>query len=225
MTKDITLGLREVLWILRKRRKLIIGTTLLATIIAGVVSFFLLTPVYQSKVSVVIGKGNMGETGTNYKYDEVMMYQKLMKTYAEIAKLQSVAQETVKNGNLDMTTEQLKSSVKVMPQVDTQIMDIVAESQDPNKAKIIADIYTEEFIKKSSDSMHGGEVKVLDKARASNNPVKPNKKLNMAIGFFLGLMVSIGITLLLEYLDSTIKTDNDVAIVLDMTIMGVIQKY
>lgn len=225
MQEEITLDLREFFWILKKRTKLIISITLLSTIIAGVISFFVLTPVYQSKVSVVIGKGNGGKQGVDYQYQEVMMYQKLVKTYAEIAKLQSVAEDTIKKGNLQMTPAQLKEIIKVTPQADTQILDIVVENEDPNKAKVIADIFTEEFIKKSSSAIPGGEVKVLDEAQVSKKPIKPNKKLNIAIAFFLGLMVSVGLTFLLEYMDNTIKTDEDVEKILDMPVMGIIPEH
>jgi capsular polysaccharide biosynthesis protein len=41
-------------------------------------------------------------------------------------------------------------------------------------------------------------------------PVKPVVPLNTAIGFLLGLMLSTGIVFLLEYLDKTLKTEEDI---------------
>lgn len=52
--------------------------------------------------------------------------------------------------------------------------------------------------------------------------VKPNKALNIAVAFLLGLMASIGLALLLEFLDNTIKTPEDVARHLALPVMGVI---
>lgn len=225
MQEEVTLDLREFFWILKKRVKLIVSITLLSTIIAGVISFFVLSPVYQSKVSVVIGKTGDGKQNENYQYNEVMMYQKLVKTYAEIAKLQSVAEDTIEKANLNITPTQLKDIVKVTPQADTQILDITVEHKNPNKAKVIADIFTEEFIKKSTKAIQGGEVEILDPAQVPEKPIKPNKKLNIAIAFFLGLMVSIGLTFLLEYMDNTIKTDEDVLKSLEIPVIGVIPEH
>ncbi|OPZ73977.1 MAG: hypothetical protein BWY80_00766 [Firmicutes bacterium ADurb.Bin456] len=54
------------------------------------------------------------------------------------------------------------------------------------------------------------------------NQVKPNKKLNLAVAFLLGLMGSVALALLLEFLDNTIKTPEDVARHLDLPVMGII---
>ena len=64
----------------------------------------------------------------------------------------------------------------------------------------------------------------MDRAIVPINPISPNKKLNLAIAFFLGLMISVGIVFLLEYLDSTIKTESDVEKYLDLPVLGVIPK-
>ena len=70
----------------------------------------------------------------------------------------------------------------------------------------------------------GGNIQTMDKALVPQNPVSPNKKLNIAIALFLGLMVSVGIVFLLEYLDNTIKTENDVEKYLHLPILGIIPK-
>lgn len=65
-------------------------------------------------------------------------------------------------------------------------------------------------------------VTIMSEASIPSGPVKPNKKLNMAIAFVLGLMVFSGLAFLLEYLDNTIKTPDDVAAHLDLPVLGVI---
>lgn len=54
------------------------------------------------------------------------------------------------------------------------------------------------------------------------NPVSPNKKLNIAIGFLLGLMVSIGLAFLLEFVDNTFKTKEQVEQILGLPVVGAI---
>ena len=64
----------------------------------------------------------------------------------------------------------------------------------------------------------------MDKAIVPINAISPNKKLNIAIAFFIGLMVSLGIVFLLEYVDNTIKTESDVEKYLGLPVLGVIPK-
>ena len=54
------------------------------------------------------------------------------------------------------------------------------------------------------------------------NPVSPNKKMNIAIAFLLGLMVSLGLVFLLEYLDNTYKNKEQLEKELDIPVLGVI---
>ncbi len=48
---------------------------------------------------------------------------------------------------------------------------------------------------------------VLSEPFVTTNPISPNKKLNVAIAFVLGLMVSVGIVFLREYLQNTPSTN------------------
>jgi len=63
-------------------------------------------------------------------------------------------------------------------------------------------------------------VLVVSPATQPRTPVKPNKKLNIAIAAILGLMVSVFLAFILEYFDSTIKTPEDVRRHLDLPVLG-----
>lgn len=52
-------------------------------------------------------------------------------------------------------------------------------------------------------------VRIIDEAIESAMPTKPNKTLNMALGMVLGLGLGIGLTFLREYLDNSIKSQED----------------
>lgn len=82
---------------------------------------------------------------------------------------------------------------------------------------------TETQIAKSID-LGDTIVSVVSAAAVPKNPVKPNKKLNMAIALVLGLMVFSLLAFLLEYLDNTIKTPDDVMRELELPVLGVIPK-
>jgi protein tyrosine kinase modulator len=141
MEEEITLDLRDVFGILRKRVKLILIITIISTLVSGIVSFFVIKPTYEAGTSIVIGK-NVKNSTEGYNSSDVVMYQKLMKTYAEIAKTNDVAVDAVKSMNNDMSEKEiekaalaLQKSAKVTPQADTQILDIKVQSQDPKEAK------------------------------------------------------------------------------------------
>lgn len=54
-----------------------------------------------------------------------------------------------------------------------------------------------------------GEVRIIDIALPPERPIKPKKKLNLALGGALGLLLGIGLSLLRERLDASIRTIED----------------
>jgi capsular polysaccharide biosynthesis protein len=72
-----------------------------------------------------------------------------------------------------------------------------------------------------SYDLYSTSVEVLSPAMAATK-VKPNKKLNIAVAFLLGLMASVALAFVLEFLDNTIKNPEDVARHLDLPLMGII---
>jgi succinoglycan biosynthesis transport protein ExoP len=80
---------------------------------------------------------------------------------------------------------------------------------------------TETQIAKSID-LGNTSVMVISEANIPTSPVKPNKKLNMAIAMLLGLMVFTLLAFILEYLDNTIKTPDDVSRELGLPVLGII---
>ena len=54
------------------------------------------------------------------------------------------------------------------------------------------------------------------------SPVSPNKTMNIAIAFLLGLMVSVGLVFLIEYLDNTYKSKEQLEKELDIPVLGTI---
>lgn len=222
MYEENTLELREIIDIIKKRKKLIILITLSFIIISGVFSFFVLPPTYEASVSVLIGK--LPNDQQQIQYNDVMMYQKLLKTYSEIAKSRLVAEKTIKSLNKNITFDEFKSCVTVTPQVDTQIMMIKVKSKDPKDAMVTVNALSFSFIEEAMKLYPTGNVQILDSAEIPDKPIKPNKKLNLAIAFVLGIMVSLGIIFLIEYMDNTIKTEEDVEKYINIPVIGIIPK-
>jgi capsular exopolysaccharide synthesis family protein len=65
-------------------------------------------------------------------------------------------------------------------------------------------------------------VKIEDRAYSNPKPVRPNKPLNIALGIIIGLVVGIGLAFFIEYLDTSVKTIDDVERTLQSPVLGVI---
>ena len=65
-------------------------------------------------------------------------------------------------------------------------------------------------------------VEIVDRAVPSARPVRPNKPLNIALGIIIGLVVGVGLAFFIEYLDTSVKTIDDVERSLQCPVLGVI---
>ncbi len=65
-------------------------------------------------------------------------------------------------------------------------------------------------------------VEVTDVAQPGRDPVKPNKPLNIILGLVFGLIMGIGLAFFIEYLDTSVKTIDDVERTFQAPVLGVI---
>ncbi len=63
---------------------------------------------------------------------------------------------------------------------------------------------------------------IVDRAVPGLRPVRPNKPLNIALGIIIGLVVGVGLAFFIEYLDTSVKTIDDVERSLQCPVLGVI---
>jgi len=65
-------------------------------------------------------------------------------------------------------------------------------------------------------------VAIVDTAMPGLRPVRPNKVLNITLGVIIGLVVGVGLAFFIEYLDTSVKTIDDVERSLGSPVLGVI---
>ncbi|MFT5334843.1 MAG: succinoglycan biosynthesis transport protein ExoP [Halioglobus sp.] len=120
------------------------------------------------------------------------------------------------------TWESRKSEMQDFNRIEFQLEEL---QRDVDTNRQLYDIF---FTRIKSVSETGGfekpHARVLDRALAPNYPVKPNKKLTVILAFILGLMLGCGVSILLDILDNTISSPDDVQEKLGVPLLGVIPK-
>lgn len=219
--EEQVISISEIFEALKKRWILIVSITLVATLISGVLSFFVIKPTYETSTKVFIGKEESNQEG--YNTNDIQMYQKLLQTYAETIKTNEVVQAAINStNNTDLTVPAVKGALTVTPVSDTQILQIKYQNKSPEVAKEILEGITNEFVILAKELVPNGNVRVIEAVQLPENPVAPNKKMNVAIAFLLGLMVSVGLVFLIEYLDNTFKSKEELERELDIPVVGII---
>ncbi|MGU9047077.1 YveK family protein [Clostridium perfringens] len=226
--EENTISLQEIAYALKKRWKLIALITIAATLVSAILSFFVIKPQYEAKTKLFIGKQETSQNTANYDNNDIMMYQKLMKTYAELVKTSDLVTKAVKSANLDYNQKEINgilNSLTATPSADTQILDLTFKGGNPKEVLKVTEAITNEFILESKDLIPNGNVQVIQKPQLPEYPVSPNKKRNVFIAFVLGIIIGVVVVLLLEYLDNTFKSREELEKTLELPVIGAIPDY
>ena len=216
-----TVDLREYFGIVKKRFWIVALITIIAVVVSGVISFFMLNPVYEAKSTLIVNADKQAETQI-VTGDQITVTQKLAVTYGEIIKSRIVLDDVIKNLKLENTYESLSGQITVSPVKDTQIISISVQDTNPQKARDIANEIPKVFEKEAKRITKANDVQVIDKAILPKNPIKPNKVMNVLIAFVLGTMIGLFVVFLIEYLDNKIKTPQDIEKHLGLSVLGVV---
>ena len=130
-----TIDLREYFAIIKKRFWIIGLITVIAMVVSGVISFFMLSPVYESKSTLIVNTEKNEETQM-ITGDQFSVSQKLAVTYGEIIKSRAVLESVISNLKLDSEYEDLVEKITVSPVKDTQIISISVQDTNPKKQEI-----------------------------------------------------------------------------------------
>lgn len=217
-----TISLKELYQVIKKRLNIILICTVIAIAVSSIVSFFMLTPIYQVSTQLLVNKTK--DEQTTYSTNEVQTNLQLINTYNVIIKSPAILDIVIKDLDLSMTTSDLYGKITVESEQNSQVVNLSVQDADPHVAAKIANKIAEVFETKISEIMNIDNVSVLAQAVVTDgqSPIKPQPMLNIAIALILGLMVGVGLAFLFEYLDNTIKTEQDIEKLLGLPVLGVI---
>ena len=203
--------LKERFSIIKKRAVLIILITFAFTLLSAILNYYVFKSTYNADISVIIGKTESKNKDSGSEYYDIIMYQIMVKTYSKLAKSRTVAKDVIEILNIQsLTEEELLNSVEVTPDKDTQFLTITATSKNPMEAMNIANQFAKSLKSVSLNVYKVDNVKLLEEAQLPIKASSPKPIRNIVLTFFVCILFSIGLAFLLEYLDNTIKTKEDV---------------
>jgi capsular polysaccharide biosynthesis protein len=219
-----TISLKGIAHTLRKRIMLIAVIAAIAVAVSGIISYFILTPVYQASTQILVNQQSNEQPVLDA--NQIRTNVEMINTYSVIIKSPTILNKVVEDLSLQQSTDTLTSKITVNSEQNAQVFNLTVQDEDPAQAVKLANAVSETFRSEVPNIMNVDNVKVLSPAVLKENPspIKPKPLLNIAIALVVGLMAGVGIAFLLEYLDNTIKTEEDIQNVLQLPVLGVIPK-
>jgi capsular exopolysaccharide synthesis family protein len=213
------LELRWYLQVLRRWLWLIVGCTLLGATSAFLVSSWI-PPVYRASTSLLVRVGGTADDG----YTAILASEHLAATYQELLTRRPVIEAVAQTLGLDPRQTEEKIQVDLIPQ--TSVIRLTVEDNDPRLAVEIANGVVAAFMRIARDSgtVQSRDIVVVEPAsmRMVEEPVRPRKLRNTALGAVVGALLAGGLVFLFEYLDDTIHTPDDASRMLGLDTLAAI---
>lgn len=217
-----TISLQELFSVLKKRIGLIIISMFLGVGIAGVLTFFVITPKYSSQAQLMVRLPQSESVDVNNINANLQM----INTYKDLIKSDTVMGEVKKKMkseyNNELTIDTLKASIEVTQSQNSQMFSIITKGESPIMMQNIANLTALVFQEKAQETLSVDKISIISSATANLSPVSPNNKLNLLIGLVLGMITGIAFAFVLELFDKTIKSDSFVSEELGFTLLGIV---
>ena len=214
MGNNMTLDMRKYKNIIKRGKWLIILITLLSTIAGIKLSINSGEVTYSTAETIIIGQEN-----------DAINNQNLIKTYIEIAKSNSVAEKASAKLNGTVSPLEIENAITANIQLNTSILKITSSSPDKKQTLDIINAVSDSFIEESHRIYPDGKTQIMDYAKAPEATIAKFNIRNTGISFLLGLIASMSILLLMNYMDTTIKNEDNMEQELGLPVIGNIQKY
>ena len=203
------MNLQEFVKSLRTRWLTILVTTIIAVLGAAAISL-LTTPMYQASTRLFVSTAAGSSLSDMYQGNRFS--QERVVSYAQLLMGQTLAQRTIDKLGLKMSASELQENIKASAKLDTVLIDVQVMDSSPVRARDIANTLSDEFVSMIRDleTPEGGtkaDARVVVEQRASipESPVVPNTLQNVGIGLVLGVVLGVGLAVMRDLLDNTVK--------------------
>jgi capsular exopolysaccharide synthesis family protein len=218
--------LRDYIRTFRRRWKVIfaglvvvVGISALATVTA--------TPMYESSARLFISTSPTTESDA---YQGGLFSAQRVTSYADLVNSSGqLAGTVIADQDLDLDPGELLGKVEATVIPETVVLEVSVRDPDPERAQRLAQAYADALtdLVRELETPAGSTTPLLkattvDAASEPTSPVSPDPVRNLVLGFILGLLLGVGLALLREFLDASVKSGEDVAAITEAPLLGAI---
>ncbi len=222
------LDLKEIFNLFWKNKVQIILIVAIFMVIGVIYTFGFVSPVYTSSTTLVLARiedQKSKSSETTLTTSDITINSQLVSTYSELVKSKKVLRKVISNLGIKIDEEKLRNNVEVSSVKDTEMIKITVTDDDPAVAAKVANEIAKVFISNVEEIYKLNNVHIVDEAEVSSTPSNISHIRDVIIFTLIGIVVSVVYVLLLNMLDTTIKSAEDVENLLGIPVLASIPIY
>lgn len=206
---DFKLDLMDILLIL-KRRYWVILIVAAVFLGFGIRSVKRLPIVYVAQTTLML-RNDFGDKNVEN-----------IATLLEIAKSKTITQRVIDKYGLTTSAGALAGGINIYPVRNTEFLKLTYTGSDPKMTAAIANEVAIEFIKKVEEVLNRANLKILELAEVPKYPKPIDKKKILFKYLFMGVALSSGVLVVLEFINKRLRRSVEIEKILDCEILGVL---
>lgn len=213
--EDKLIDFEELYYLFKKRWWIVILITMITTSIA-IKKVSSLQPSYYASGQVILSKSE--KIMEYYSKEELEYYSKFISTYREVIKIDGSIEKLFNKKNIEIDPNILVSGLNISQGSNIPLFTLSYTSNSDKDLKKIIDIIRDDLISRAKDTISNCYPSKIGEVTVST--IYPDKKKLPIIAFVVGVVISIGLILVLDYFDDRIVSKKQLEKIIDIPILA-----
>lgn len=208
--------LLELFQLLRKHIKLLVVLPIVCIVAMAGVSFFMMENTYTASTSMYI-LARESSAGGSTNYTDLSASQMLANDVATLLQSDVVQDGSAKKLGLKSLNGY---KVSVSSETTSRVITLSVTGKDAEGVARVANAIAEEVSEVAQNVQMAQSVNVIDRADAPTSPGGPNRTLYVAVAFLAGLFAAVAIIVLIDMLNTRVRSSEDAEDLLGISVIG-----
>lgn len=225
MERTFDINVKDIFKAALRKAWLIALCVVVGAVLLYVYSSNFITPKYKATVSIYVNNNVNTSAVSGITSSDLSTSQKLVKTYVNMIKSDTVLEKVAETTGLNITAAQIRNMLTAESVENTEMFNVEITNADPLKAMTIANAVAQVAPAEIANFVEGSSTKIVDYARMPKSPVSPDNVKIAFLGGCAGLIVAMTIIFTQVMMDIRIKSEEDLKRISPAPVLGVIPDF
>lgn len=209
--------LLELLTLLRKHLKLVVLLPIVCMVVMGLVSVLMMGDTYTARTDMYVLASSSDDASTAALSSDLSASQMLTNDVATLLQSDRVMNDAADRVGLD---DLEGYDIEVSSETTTRVITLSVTGSDPQGTANVANALADSISDVAQEVMNVESVNVIDEAATPEVPSGPNRLLYVAVAAMAGLFAAVAIVVLMDVIDTRVRSAEDVEEMLGLPVIG-----